>query len=189
MAYGLPVEGEDGPFAGAHVSPVATCGPQDSVGAAAQRLRDGGGDRVIVVHDGLAIGVVDLELLAGAGAEHRLLDVMSVVPATVRPSVLLSTLAEAGETALVTASDGRLLGTVVAQRGGDGTGEGGAGELGQRMETELTETLAAVREHFGDRDPGPAELEGFLKERLVAEGWPPEEADRFLSELGEQSDD
>lgn len=129
MAYGLPVEGTEGPFAGQQLSPLPTCGTDETVGAALARLgrgdghADGGGDGdlVIVVHgDGLAVGAVDRELLASAGAGDRLLDVMSPVPSTVRPSVPAAALAEAaGETVVVTSSDGRLLGGFRAARAGD----------------------------------------------------------------------
>jgi hypothetical protein len=45
--------------------------------------------------------------------------------------------------------------------------------------------MAAVEERFGDREPSEAEMRAFLRERLVAEGRSPEDADRFLDELEE----
>jgi hypothetical protein len=55
----------------------------------------------------------------------------------------------------------------------------------ERYERELTEVMEAVHERFGDREPAESELRDFLRERLVAEGRSPEDADRFLAELGD----
>lgn len=113
MAYGLPVEGTEGPFAGQQLSPLPTLRTDETVEAALARLGPGDGDGpVVVVHgEGLAVGAVDRRLLASADAGAPLIEVMRPVPSTVRPSVLAAALAEAAdETVVVTSSDGRLLG-------------------------------------------------------------------------------
>jgi hypothetical protein len=53
------------------------------------------------------------------------------------------------------------------------------------FDRELASVMAAVEERFGDREPSEAEMRAFLRERLVAEGRSPEDADRFLDELEE----
>jgi len=44
--------------------------------------------------------------------------------------------------------------------------------------------MKALADRFGDREASPEEVHGFLRDRLLAEGKSPEEADRFLEELG-----
>lgn len=184
MGYGLAVEGEDGPFAGQRVTPVPTCGVDETVAGARAALESAGDGTVVVVvgGPGLALGTVDAASLAGAGADDDLLDVMAVVPSTVRPSVAASSLGESP--VLVTTSDGVLLGAAVSgpPAGHDHEGhdhEGHSPELDQ----EITETLAAVAEHFGDHEPTGAQLRAFLRDRLIGEGRSPEEADDFLADL------
>jgi CBS domain-containing protein len=193
MAYGLPVEGEDGPFVGERVEELPTCGPDQTVADARSRLEESGADEVVVVAaENLAIGLVDAEALEGAGADDRLLDVMAPVPGAIRPSVTAASLADRDvERVLVTTPDGLLLGMV---SGGADTGQDDGGdhhhdhppEL-EQVERELTEVMDAARERFGDREPTEEELHELLRDRLVEEGRSPEEADRFMAELRDRS--
>ena len=57
----------------------------------------------------------------------------------------------------------------------------------QELQSEFLAVAFAAHERFGDREPSEEEMRAFLHERLVNEGRTPEEADRFLDELG--SDD
>ena len=187
MAYGLPVEGEDGPFLGGRLSEVPTCDTGATVADARAAIEDGEAV-IIVAGDGLVVGEIDAEALPGLPAEAAVLDVMDPVPTTVRPSVTVAALAESGGgSRLVTTSAGRLLGLATVEgeahdhdhdhdHGGD---DGGM----EAFEKELTEVMAAVEERFGDSEPTEAELRTFLRDRLVAEGRSPEDADRFLDEL------
>jgi rhodanese-related sulfurtransferase len=54
----------------------------------------------------------------------------------------------------------------------------------QRLQGKFLEAIFAVQEHFGDREPSEDELKAFLRDKLVAEGHSPEEAERFLEEGG-----
>lgn len=181
MAYGLPVEGEDGPFLADRLTEVPTCDVGATVADARQALE--GRDRVVVVAgNGLAVGEVDVEELEGQAGDVVLLEVMSPVPTTVRPSVTVAA-AEGGGPQLVTTADGRLLGEATVEHEHDHD-HGGM----EAFEKELTEVMAAVEERFGDREPTEGELRSFLRDRLVAEGRSPEDADRFLDEL-EAGDD
>lgn len=113
MAFGLPVEGQSGPFAGSVVTAAATCRVEGTVAEA--RAKVGATRDAVVVVDGagLAVGLLSLEALAGPGGD-RVLDVMAVVPSTVRPSVEVSSLVKsAAGRVLVTSSDGRLIGQVI----------------------------------------------------------------------------
>ena len=194
MAYGLPVEGEDGPFVGELVEELPTSGPDLTVAAARSRLEESGVDEVVVVAgENVAIGLVDVEALEGADGDDRLLDVMAPVPGAIRPSVTAASLADRDvERVLVTTPDGRLLGMV---SGGTETGQDDGDddhhhdhppEL-EQVERELTEVMDAARERFGDREPTEEELHGLLRDRLVEEGRSPEEADRFMAELRDRS--
>ena len=179
MAYGLPVDGADGPFLGGELSEVPTCDAGGTVADA--RAAIGVAESVIIVAgDGLVVGEIDAEVLPGYAGDAPVLDVMDPVPTTVRPSVTAAALAEAGGgSRLVTTSDGRLLGLATVE------GEAHDHDHGdmEAFEKELTEVMAAVEERFGDREPTEAELRSFLRDRLVAEGRSPEDADRFLDEL------
>jgi CBS domain-containing protein len=181
MAYGLPTEGEDGPFLGGHLSKVPTCDARGTVDDARAAI-DGTDTVVIVAGDGLAVGEIDAEALAGHAGDAALLDVMDPVPTTVRPSVTVAALAEAGGgSRLVSTSDGRLLGRATVE--GQDHDHDHDHEGMEAFEKELTEVMAAVQERFGDREPTEAELRSFLRDRLVAEGRSAEDADRFLDEL------
>ncbi len=120
MAYGLPVEGRDGPFIGGLVADVPTCGIDATVGDA-RRLLDGTApDAAVVVlaGEGLAVGEVDADTLDGHAEGEALLDVMSPVPSTYRPSVTVPAIAEeGGGRQLVSTPDGRLLGAVTVNAG------------------------------------------------------------------------
>ncbi|HVL07237.1 MAG TPA: hypothetical protein VM388_14705 [Acidimicrobiales bacterium] len=179
MAYGLPVEGDDGPFLGGHVSEVPTCDAGATVEEARAALGDGE-TVVVVAGDGLVVGETGAETLDGHAGDAAVLDIMDPVPTTVRPSVTVAALAEAGGgSRLVTTSDGRLLGlaTVEAEEH-DHDHEGM-----EAFEKELTDVMASVEERFGGREPTEAELRSFLRDRLLAEGRSAEDADRFLDEL------
>ena len=159
MGYGLPTEGEDGPFVGEVVHDVLTLAPDVTVADARDRLAEAGAAVAVVVAQGLAVGAVEREGLAAAADGDRLLDVMQVVPPTVRPSETVPGLAEAGaDRVLVTDPDGHILGEAAIEADDRPSDE------------EVREVLEAVEERFGDREPEPHELEAFLRERLGPEG-------------------
>ena len=177
MAYGLPVEGADGPFLGDDLVEVTSCDVQATVGEARGLLGD---SPMVVVADGLAVGEIDADNLEGHADDEKMLDVMDPVPTTVRPSVTVAAAAEGGGgRQLVTTSDGRLVGQALVQaeeHDHDHVDE-------EAFDRELTSVMAAVEERFGDQEPSEAQLRTFLRERLVAEGRSAEDADRFLDEL------
>jgi hypothetical protein len=182
MAYGLPVEGADGPFLGDDLVAATTCDVHATVGEVRRLIGDA---PVVVLADGLAVGEVDAATLDGRDDGEKLLDVMDPVPTTVRPSVTFAAAAEGGGgRQLVTTSDGRLVGQAFVDAHDhqhDHVDE-------EAFDRELASVMAAVEERFGDREPTEAELRSFLRDRLVAEGRSPEDADRFLDEL-EAGDD
>jgi hypothetical protein len=182
MAFNLPVEGEDGPFAGQSLVEVPTCGPADTASDVAARLREQGADRAVVVNDkDVVLGLVALDALEEGAPDAVVRGLMEVSPSTVRPSVLLSSLAERGQDrVLVTSSDGRLLGAVELEEGADDRPP----DM-QALEKEFLETIFAVEEHFGDHQPTEEELRSFLRDRLLDEGRSPEEADEIMSRLDE----
>lgn len=197
MAYGLPVEGTDGPFLGGQLTDVATCDVGLTV-ADARKVLDGSPDGSVIVlaGDGLVVGEFEAGTLQGRDDADRLLDVMDPVPTTVRPSVTVASVAEAGGgPSLVTTSDGRLLGqaTVDAvdgehdQEGHDHEGHDHDADT-DAFDRELASVMEAIEERFGDQEPSEDELRSFLRERLLAEGKSAEDADRFLDEL-ESGDD
>lgn len=194
MAFGLPVEGDDGPFLGDQVADVPTCDVGGTVADARGVLAGSGGEDVAVVDDGLLIGDVDGDALDGVADDVALLDVLRPVPSTVRPSVTVASVAEGGGgRRLVTTSDGRLLGQAkVEAKEGDGHEGHHHGEASidvERYEEELTTVMKAVEERFQDREPSAEELRAFLRDHLVAEGRTEEDADQLLEELGDSSDD
>lgn len=186
MSFGLPVEGEDGPYAGDVVSDVPTCRPDETVSDVAGRLREAEAGRAVVTNDkDVVLGLVELAALEAEAPEAAVGDVMRVSPSTVRPSVLASSLAERdADEVLVTTSDGRLLGAAEA----GGAADDGPSRL-QELEREFHETIAAVEEHFGEREPSEEELRSFLRERLVSEGRSPEEADELMAAMDGGSGD
>ncbi len=196
MAYGLPVEGKDGPFLGGQLSEVATCDVGLTVGDARRLLDETAAESIVVLAGGdLVVGEVEAEPLHGHGDDERLLDVMDPVPTTVRPSVTVESLAEAGGgRRLVTTSDGWLLGQAIveADEGHDHEHDYDH-DHGDEVDTdafdrELADVMEAIEERFGDREPSEAELRAFLRERLLAEGKSAEEADRFLDQLESAED-
>lgn len=54
-------------------------------------------------------------------------------------------------------------------------------EAMQRLQSAYLEALFAVQEHFGDREVSDEEVKEFLRDRLIAEGKAPEEAERYLT--------
>ena len=183
MAFGLPVEGEDGPYAGESVAEAPTCRPDETASEVAERLRRDGAERAVVVNDhDVVVGMLELEAVTEDAAEASVLEVMEVSPTTVRPSVLLSSLAEGdADQVLVTSSDGRLMGVVERRRAAEESDP-----EAQRMADEFHEVVTALEERFGDREPTEEEVRSFLRERLVEEGKSPEEADRFLATMGDE---
>jgi CBS domain-containing protein len=207
MAFGLPVEGDDGPFLGEQLQDAASCDVHQTV-ADARRLLDGAGEHAgaLVLSDGLVVGEVDAEALEGAADDAELLDVMRPVPSTVRPSVTVASLAQGGGgSAVVTDSDGRLLGHAVVDAADDHEGHDCADHEGHdheghdhgghdheghdhggedaEYEQELAEVMQALQERFGDNEPSEEQVRAFLRDRLVAEGRSAEEAERVLQEM------
>ena len=187
MAFDLPVEGDDGPFVGEQVSAVPTCDAGGTVADARRALEGSGEDRVVVVAgNGLAVGEIEVDELGGHADDEPVLDVMSPVPSTYRPSVTVDALAEEGAGRhLISTSDGRLLGAATVEgRQHDHDHDHDHGDVdGERFEKDLAELMDAIGERFGDRQPGDEELRGFLRERLLSEGKSSEEADAFLAEM------
>ncbi len=193
MAYGLPVEGDDGPFLGDQVETVPTCDVTLTVADARREIDRSDANVVVLVHaGGLVVGDMDGESLEGQADDVELLEVLRPVPSTVRPSVTPASVAEAGGgQRLVTTSDGRLLGRATVEAAdhdhhGDHEGhDHDAPSLDiKRYEAELAEVMTAVEERFGDREPSAHELRAFLRERLVADGRSVEDPDRFLDDSG-----
>jgi CBS domain-containing protein len=208
MAYDLPVEGDDGPFLGQRLEPVPTCDVALTVADARQAMDTSESDVVVLVDAaGLAVGEVEREALEGQADDVRLLEILAPVPSTVRPSVTVASVADAGGgQRLVTTSDGRLLGAASVEvpaatagapgheghdheghdhEGPDHEGhdhEGTAVDM-ERYEAELAAVMEAVEERFGDEEPPAEELRALLHDRLVADGRSPEEADRFLDDM------
>ncbi len=189
MAYGLPVEGDDGPFLGGQLTEVATCSVTQHVADARRALDSGGDDEVILVDGaGLAVGQVDRDALEGRADDAPLLDVLQPVPSTVRPSVTVASVAEAGGgDRLVTTSDGRLLGRAHVETGDhnhdDHDHDHGEPLDVEGFEAEMTQVMQALAEEFGDREPSADEVRTFLRSRLLAEGRSEEEADQLLDSL------
>ena len=111
MAFGLPVEGTRGPYVGSALVEVPTCRPGEPAAAVGVRLGDDG-QAAVLAANGAAIGVVDVHSLRHAPEGATVMDVMEVVPDTLRPSVLLEKLDDRVAGRLVTTSDGVLLGAV-----------------------------------------------------------------------------
>ncbi len=152
---------------------------------------DGDGDdddgSVLVLSDGLVVGAVDAEVFAGRADDVPVLDVMRPVPSTVRPSVTVASVVEAGGGGrVVTTSDGRLLGLFTVEAGDQHDHDHGEPSVDmERYEDELGSVMKAMEERFGDSEPSGEEVHAFLRERLLADGKTPEEADAFLQKLAD----
>ncbi len=181
MAYGLPVEGEDGPFAGDSAAEVASVGPDEPAADVLDRLKREGSDRAVVtVAEGVVLGLVERKAVEGAAPDAPVATVMTLSPSTVRPSTELATLVEQGdEHVLLTTPDGRLVG--MARPEGQ--------NAGRDLERSLLDTIEAVEEHFGDRDVSEDDVRSFLRQRLMDEGRTAEEADRFVASMADEKSD
>ena len=119
LAFGLPVEGEaaEEPTVGALAVPLPTCGFDDRLGDVAGRW-DGDDEWCAVVDAaGVVLGRLRLRRLREAPGTTPVKEVMEPGPSTYRPSLPATELLERMEhgsftRALVTDSDGRLLGMV-----------------------------------------------------------------------------
>lgn len=109
MAAGLPVEGERGPYVGEVLIPIPTCRPDERAAGVAARVDD---RAAVVTGEGVVVGLVDVGRLTGAPEAATLLDLMEVVPETLRPSVLLADVDKGVAGRLVTTPEGVLLGAV-----------------------------------------------------------------------------
>ncbi|HEV2068332.1 MAG TPA: hypothetical protein VGR26_00900 [Acidimicrobiales bacterium] len=189
MAFGLPVEGEEGPFAASAVVDAATCGPDEPAREVAGRLAGAGADEVVVVNDGgVVLGVAGAAELEEAAPSAVVATVMRLSPSTVRPSVLLSSLAGGDAPVLVTDPDGVLLGVVMPSAPPEESDEESDEEARlSELQGTFLEVAHAVEEHFADHDPSEEEVRAFLHERLVAEGRSPEEAEAYLAAMEDPS--
>jgi hypothetical protein len=111
MAYGLPVEGTRGPYVGSALIDVPTCRPEEPAATVGVRLGNEG-RAAVVTGRGVAVGLVDVHSLRHAPEGATVMDVMEIVPDTLRPSVLLEKLDDRVAGRLVTTPDGELLGAV-----------------------------------------------------------------------------
>ncbi|MGI9118622.1 MAG: hypothetical protein ACR2G7_00550 [Acidimicrobiales bacterium] len=186
MAYGLAVEGEEGPFAGGALAEAAMCGPDDDASAVAERLQATGAARSVVVNEEqVVVGLVGLAALQGADQGAAVASLMAVIPSTVRPSVPLSSLAGADEPVLVTDSAGKLLGVVEPEPEPEPGGDTGEEAAMEQLQGTFLEIVHAAEEHFGGREPSEEEMRAFLHQRLVDEGRSAEEADAYLEAMGQ----
>jgi hypothetical protein len=144
-------------------------------------LREAGADEGIVVNaERVVLGRVAVADFEGEDPSGSVAEVMELSPTTIRPSVAVSELAERKSRALVTSSDGRLLGVVDPS-------EAEEGSQAALIHAAFLETAEALAERFGDREPTEEEVRSFLRERLMEKGKTAEEADRILA--GEETDE
>ena len=180
MAFGLPVEGDEGPFAGDALAEVTTCGPDERVGDVLGRVIGEDNEHAVVVNEhGVVLGLVEPSG-AQPSPDDTAASVMRLSPTTVRPSVLLSSVSEGDSPVIVSNSEGVLMGVV---KPASTPGSGSQSEM-QQLQSTFLEIAHAVEEHF-DYDPSEEEVRSFLHERLVAEGRTPEEAEAYLSAMDE----
>ncbi len=59
----------------------------------------------------------------------------------------------------------------------------------QRFHAEFMSLTLEVQEHFGDRQPSEEDVRAFLRERLIAEGKTPDEADELLENMSDNEDE
>ena len=112
MAYGLPVEGSRGPYVGSALVEVPVCRPEAAASAVAVEVADDGQVAAVVTGERVAIGLVSGHSLRTAPEGATVLDVMEVVPETLRPSIPLEDLDDRVAGRFVTTPDGELLGAV-----------------------------------------------------------------------------
>jgi ferredoxin len=113
MAAGLPVEGVAEPFVTENLAEVATCGPHEACGDVAERVEEAGTQGAVVLTDErVVVGQVTADRLRDADDEAKVLDVMTLSPRTIRPSVSMAELQPDDPGTLVTTSEGVLLGAV-----------------------------------------------------------------------------
>ncbi|MGH9124612.1 MAG: hypothetical protein ACRDZ8_07780 [Acidimicrobiales bacterium] len=209
MSFGLPVEGEEGPFINEVVSEMLTVRWDRTIGQVRGQLQhldddqdhtEHGHDHEGHDHEGhdheghdhdhgstarsghplaivlgpgaLAIGALDYEVLTHSSDSDMVVDVMRLVPSTIRPSVTVASLkGGANNQAIVTTSDGVLLGEADPDR------------------AETDQLLAELEERFGTTEPSQEQLLAFLRERLIDDGRTPEEADQFLADMAAGGDE
>ncbi len=185
MAFGLPVEGEEGPFAGAELDEANTCGPDERIEEVRRRLGDGINDSLVVVNQhAVVLGSVEPGDLEEAAPDDAVATIMRLSPTTVRPSVLASSSAERTPPVIVTDSDGVLLGLASPHSAAEATPDS---EMDQLQVTFL-EIAHAVEEHFEGEDPSEDDVRAFLHQRLVAEGKTSEEAEAYLTAMDRSSE-
>lgn len=131
LAFGLPVEGEAAgeATAGALAVPLPTCALDERLADVDERWRDGDAWCVVVDDAGVVLGRLRRSRTGEASRDTRVREVMESGPSTYRPSLPAAELLDRMEhghftRALVTDSDGRLLGVVerealAAASGGD----------------------------------------------------------------------
>lgn len=114
----LPLEGSAGPTVGELArTDVPTCRLDDDLGEVRRRVRAANWEACIVVNaENVVLGRLGRRALAGSGG-GRVEEAMAPGPSTVRPSLWLTTMLERMDmrgltSALVTTSDGRLVGVV-----------------------------------------------------------------------------
>ena len=121
MASGLPIEGtmaDDLHVAAVARTDVPTCGPRETVGDVSERLRESGWDTCVVVNEQrILLGRVFPKDLGEADRGTPVEEAMRPGPVTYRPDFLADQLLEVMEqhdfeTALVTTSEGVLVGAV-----------------------------------------------------------------------------
>lgn len=219
MSFGLPVEGEEGPFVNEVVSEMLTVRWDRTIGHVRGQLQQLDDDQDHSAHDheghdhegqdheghdheahdhdheghdhdhgskartghplaivlgpgAVAIGALDYEVLTHSSESDMVVDVMRLVPSTIRPSVTVASLkAGANNQAIVTTSDGVLLGEADPDR------------------AETDQLLAELEERFGTTEPSQEQLLAFLRERLIDEGRTPDEADQFLADMAAGGDE
>jgi CBS domain-containing protein len=117
LAAGLPIEGRSAgqPTAGSVArSDVPTCGPDEPMGAVAERTRSAGWDVCVVVNEeGVVFGILREDAL-DADPARRAEEAMRPGPGTFRPHVPAGEMADFmhrhdREDAPITTSDGRLV--------------------------------------------------------------------------------
>ncbi|HEX2063966.1 MAG TPA: CBS domain-containing protein [Acidimicrobiales bacterium] len=162
---------------------VPTSGPDDDAGDVVRSLREAGASESIVVNaERVVLGLVDVSRFEDEEPSGPVADVMELSPTTIRPSVSMSELAEGkSRRALVTSSDGRLLGVAHPSEPEGHSDEAEADSRQAEIEQAFLETAEALAERFGDHEPTEDEVHAFLHERLMEEGRTADEADRILA--------